>query len=237
MKTLFLIGVLLSSTMTMFAQLFDGQDDGPEPGVTVEVREVKPFNTLRVSRGINVTLVERDNNEAEIHIKNTDPEDVIIEQEDNHIHVRMKSRFNRDIAVNVYLSYQQIKEISVGSGASVYSEDLILANHLTLVAGADASINLSLEVNTLEASTSASRIKVDGTAKNIDINATTGGTFAGFVLESKNAKVRANTGANVEIWVTDKLEASAGSGASVKYRGNPGQTDGRTSLGGNIEKM
>ncbi|GAO28734.1 GIN domain-containing protein [Geofilum rubicundum] len=133
--------------------------------------------------------------------------------------------------------YQNINEISVSSGASVYSEDLLETDFLKLETGTDASIQLEIEVNKLEASASASRIDVMGSAQNMEINATTGGRFLGANLQGKVTNIRANTGASAQVWVTDELNARAGSGASIEYTGNPAKVDVHTSLGGKVNKI
>jgi hypothetical protein len=56
-------------------------------------------------------------------------------------------------------------------------------------------------------------------------------------LKTKEAYIKANTGALVQVWVTEKLDASAGSGASVEYAGTPAQKDIKQTFGGKVEKM
>lgn len=230
MKRILLIMSLLTAVFFLKAQE-NGQ------GLVIETRELSAFDQIRVSRGINVTLIEGEAPKAEIHIENADPADVLIEQKGRELTIRMRARIYRDMAVNVYLYYQEIREISAGTGGSVYSDDVIEADQLTLETGADASIQLEVEVKKLIANASASRIEVTGSANFIDVNATTGGRFLGANLKSKEGNVRTNTGASAQVWVTDKLEARAGSGARIEYAGNPPKVDARTSLGGRVEKM
>ncbi len=203
----------------------------------VETRELAPFENLKVSRGINVTLVEGLSPKAEIHIQNAPVDDVLLEQSNKDLTIRMRSLINKDVAINVYLYYQNINEITVSSGASVFSENVLETDFLKLETGTDASIQLEIEVNKLEASASASRIELMGSAELMDINATTGGRFLGANLESKDTKIRANTGASAQVWVTEKINARAGSGASVEYTGSPAKVEVHTSLGGKVEAL
>jgi hypothetical protein len=230
MKQLFLFTALILMSLPFLAQ-------EQTNGIVIQTRELAPFDQLRVSRGINVTLVEGENPKAEIHIENTDPEDVIIEQKNKVLTIRMRTRIYRDVAVNVYLTYQTIREISAGTGGSVYSEDVLEGDQLKLEAGADASIQLEVEVNKIVANASTARIELTGSADYIDVNVSTGGRFLGANLESREGNVRANTGANAQVWVTEKLEARAGSGARVEYTGDPSKLEVRTSLGGRVEVM
>jgi hypothetical protein len=205
--------------------------------VQIETRRLGDFNRVRVSRGINVTLVEDDEPSAEIHIINAEFDDVIIEQSNNELTLRMRPKVYREMAVNVYLKYQTILEISTGTGGSVFSDDIITGDELKLDAGGDSSIQLEVEVNKISATASASRIELTGTANVIDVNLNTAGRFVGDGLKSQEAKVRANTGANARVWVTNKIEASAGSGARIEYYGNPPKVEVRTSLGGRVQEV
>lgn len=207
-----------------------------EPGVEVDLRTLAPFENLRVSRGINVTLIEGEAPMAEIHIRNTLPEDVLIEQSGKDLTIRMKARIYKDVAVNVYLYYQQLREISVGTGAAVYAEALLEADFLKLETGADAAIQLEdIDVARIEANVSASRIELAGEVAELDLNASTGGRFVGHALLAESVKVRATTGANVQLQVSEKLEARSATGARIEYSGDPREVAVSTSLGGSID--
>lgn len=230
-KLLFVMAIIWMSLPLM------AQETASTGGAIVETRQLAPFENLKVSRGINVTLVEGLSPKAEIHIQNAPVDDVLFEQSNKDLTVRMRARINKDVAVNVYLYYQNINEITASSGASVYSEDVLETDFLKLETGTDASIQLEVEVKKLEASASASRIELMGSAESMDINATTGGRFLGANLESKETTIRANTGASAQVWVTEKINARAGSGASIEYTGNPAKVEVHTSLGGKVEAM
>jgi hypothetical protein len=232
MRKLFFIAAVIFISWPLMAQ-----EDESASEVVVETRQLAPFENLRITRGINVTLVEGEAPKAEIHIKNAPIDDVLLEQSNKDLTIRMRARIYKDVAVNVYLYYQNINEITVSSGASVYSDDVLETNFLKLETGTDASIQLEIEVNKLEASASASRIELMGSAQSIDLNASTGGRFLGANLESKTASIRTNTGARAQVWVTEKLDARAGSGARVEYTGNPPKVEVHTSLGGKVEKI
>ncbi len=232
MRKLFFILAILWMSLPLMAQ-----DETATAEAVVETRQLAPFENLKVSRGINVTLVEGVAPKAEIHIQNAPIDDVLLEQSNKDLTIRMRARIYKDVAVNVYLYYQNINEITASSGASVYSEDLLETDFLKLETGTDASIQLEIEVNKLEASASASRIELMGSAQSMDINATTGGRFLGANLESKVTKIRANTGASAQVWVTKNLSARAGSGASIEYTGDPAKVEVHTSLGGRIEAI
>src|SRR5690554_519926 len=143
-----------------------------EPGVEVDLRTLAPFENLRVSRGINVPLFEGEAPKAEIHILNTLPEDLLLEQSGKDLTIRLKSLIYKDVTVKVYLYCQHLREFIVGTGAAVYAEARLEADFLKLETGADAAIRLEdIDVARIEANVSASRIELAGEVAELGLNA------------------------------------------------------------------
>lgn len=202
-----------------------------------EVRQLEAFDRIRVSKGINVTLVDGEQPQAEILIENASTEDVIIEQKGRDVTIKMRTMIKKDVAVNVYLSYQDLREISTGTGGSVFCEDLVEADQLVLEAGMDGNIDLEVDAKKLMVSASAARIEVRGTADYIDVRTSTGSKYLGANLKAKEAYIKANTGSLAQVWVSEKLDATVGSGARIEYAGNPAQKEIKQTFGGKVEQM
>ncbi|GAO28735.1 hypothetical protein [Geofilum rubicundum] len=90
-KLLFIAATLLMSWPLM------AQEEENNAEVIVESRQLAPFENLKVSRGINVTLVEGDAPKAEIHIKNAPIDDVLLEQSNKDLTIRMRARIYKDV--------------------------------------------------------------------------------------------------------------------------------------------
>ena len=213
------------------------QENKEKQDVSKEVRSVNEFDKLKVTKGINVTLNKGLKPEAEINIVNTSSEDVIIENDKNELTIKMKTRIYKDVSVQVYLTYTELREIKTGSGATVDAEDVIDGNQLILDAGMDSSIDLEVDVETLEANVSAARITLEGKANTVEAKATTGGKFEAEKLKTQEAFITANTGAVGTVNVTKKLEAKAGTGGKIEYSGDPEKVETREIIGGNVTEL
>jgi len=224
MKKIVTILVLITYGVVIFGQAKEKR----------EVRSLQPFDIIKISKGINVTLQEGEKPEAEIIIVNANLDDVLITQNNNEVFVRMKTKTYKNVAVNVYVTYQKLKEIHAGTGGSLDSEDIIEAEELTLTAGMDASIELEVEVGTLNVSASVASVQVSGTADKINVNNYSGGKYFGFKLKCEEAKVKVVTGAIAQVWVTETLDAYASTGAIVEYIGDPLHVDSNVLLGGKV---
>jgi len=225
--------------LTLLVATFSFGIMAQEPAVEAnrEIRELQFFDRIKVSKGVNVTLVEGEKPQAEIYITNAETSEVIIEQKGSELIFKMRSRNYTDVALNVYLTYQKLREISAGTGGTIEAEDLVEADQLVLEAGMDAHINLEVEVQKLEVKASTSIIEISGTADFIDLRTSTRGQFKGASLKAKEAAVSANTGSTVQIWVTDKIVANVASGATLEYAGNPGIVEAKETVGGKVVKL
>ena len=226
----FLMALIL--TAPVFSQENEENQEGSK-----EVRDVKEFDKLKVTKGINVTLIKGLKPEAEINIVNTLADDVIIENEKNELIIKMKTRIYQDVSVQVYLTYTDLREIKTGSGATVDAEEPISGNLLVLDAGMDSSIELEIDVETLEANVSAARITLEGKASTVEAKATTGGKFEAEKLESHEAFITANTGGVATVNVTKQLEAKAGTGGKIEYSGDPEKVKSREIIGGTVKEL
>ena len=218
-----------------------GQQDVQETdsAVVIETRALNNFDKIIVSRGINVTLEEGVSPQAEIHIKNTTPEDVIIEQEGMTVTIKMRTKIYKDVAVNVFLTLgtNPIREINAGTGGSVYSEMELEGDQLQLEAGADASIQLEVTMKKIVVNASAASIHLTGSTNFLDVTASAAGRFDGLNLEAGQAVAKANMGSKIYLWVTQKLEAKSATGGKIGYTGSPDKVEIKTSLGGTVEEV
>ena len=96
-------------------------------------------------------------------------------------------------------------------------------------------INIKAELDALEASLSnGGRIEISGSAELQEVDANLGSKYHAYEFETENGFVKSNTNSDMVVWVKNRLEASAGSKAELKYRGKPEDVKTNTSLGGKI---
>jgi hypothetical protein len=218
--TIILLGALMAGTMAQERQ--------------EQVRKIGSFDKVKATKGINVTLIEGSTEQAEIHIENGSLNDVITELKNKELTIKMKTKIYKGVAVQVYLTYVKLREITAGSGGEINAENTIITDKLKIDAGTESVIILDVDVNALEASVSAGRIELAGEVHSQVASAKTGGKYLAYELSSEEAIIRSNTGARAEVTVTEKLNATAGSGATVNYKGDPEKIEQKVSMGGKV---
>ncbi len=230
MRTL-ILGFLLISSQWMMAQ------NTPSDSMITQTRSIGSFDKIKAGKGINVTLTEGKKESLEIRIKNGLPSDVLADLEGKTLNIRMKTQIAKGLAVSVYVTYVKLYEISAGMGSTIDGQGSITADRLVLNAGIDSYIDLEVYVKTLQASVTAGRITLEGTADSQEINSSTGGKFFGENLTSKEAFAKASTGGLIQVNATQKLNANAAAGGKVQYTGNPAKLEKQESFGGKIEEL
>ncbi len=201
-----------------------------------QIRKTGSFYKVKATKGINVTLIEGDKEQAEITIVNGLPVDVITELKNKTLTIKMKTKIYKDVAVQVYVTYVTLREIKAGSGATIDAENTITADNLLIDGGTDSEVVLDIDVNALEASISAGRMELSGSAESQVVKANTGGKYLSYDLTSAEAIAKANTGGRVEVTVTKSIKATASNGGTVNFKGNPDKIDKKTSLGGKVNQ-
>lgn len=227
---------IINTLILLFIFIIGLQAQDESKGIQKQVRNIGSFDRIKASKGVNVTLIEGSKESLEIHIRNYALSDVITELKSRQLVIKMKPRIYKDMAVQVYVTYKRIREIDAGSGSSIDAENTIYADKLKLRAGTDASIELDIDVNALEASGSASRIELSGECKVQEVKIGAGGKYLCYPLESNEAIVKSTLGSNIEITVNDRIKATAGTGGNVYYRGNPDKIEKSENTGGKVKK-
>lgn len=230
-KTKLLIVALLLININLLAQYDDGQD------YEKEIRELDDFSVITASRGINITIVKGLQPKAEIHIKNSSPENVIIEQKAEKVSIRMRPNSDKDVAVNVFLTIgmNHLTHINAGTGAKIYSEITINSDKLEIEQGSGSVVEFDINTKYVGLNCSSASTQLTGKTDFADIKASVGSNIETTQLIASEMNISANLGANVVVCVKDKITAKAYTGARIAYCGKPNKESFTQSLGGKIE--
>jgi len=125
-------------------------------------------------------------------------------------------------------------KISSSSSADLNAENLSIGN-CKVTTSSSADVIIKVTTSLVADVSSSGDITVSGQAETANVNVSSGADFAGFDFEVKEYKVRASSGGDAEINVSEKLTASASSGGDITYKGSPGNIDRSRSSGGSID--
>ena len=228
--------ILLVLVFSVNNAVFAGNSD------ETESRKVKNFNAIKVSSGVDLYISMGDKEEVKIVADDDIIDDIITKVEDNTLRIYMKKTnwFNWRSANKTRKAYVTVKELEgiyASAGSDVKSENTLEGESLEVKASSGSDIEIDVIFKNLSLdSSSGSDAKLSGKVKYFEAEASSGSDIKAQNLKSKICKVRASSGSDATINVSDELVARASSGADIRYYGNPSSKDTDESSGGDIRR-
>lgn len=223
------VGFVVSSCWTM------GPSIKGNGNVTEEVREVKNFDRIKASRGINVYITQGSPAKVLVIADNNLHEVIGTKVNGGVLEIYAEADIRRAEEKKVMVTVETLREISASTGANVYSQNQFVADDLELSATTGSNLTMEVNAQNLEADCSTgSNIILSGMAKKAELEGSTGANLKGEQLKTGHCIMRATVGANVHATVSEQLEARASTGGNIVYYGEPSSTDIENSTGGNI---
>jgi hypothetical protein len=213
---------------------------------TKQTRTVGDFSGISSATGIRVEITEGSENSVVVSASKDEFIDKMKTEVDKNgvlkIYMENKKGMGWNNRYNVklyaYVTYKSINKLMASSGSSLESKNTIKSDALSIDVSSGATIEADIQTTDCDVMmSSGSETKIKGTAINIKLDASSGSTFKGADLATEICKASVSSGAEIKIGVSKKLSASASSGGSVKYKGNPEIERKAESSGGSIRKM
>ncbi|WKD86158.1 hypothetical protein KCTC32516_01517 [Polaribacter huanghezhanensis] len=204
--------------------------------VITETRKINDaFTKVEVGQGIQLYITQ--DNDLSLVVKADENLHKLIRTEVRNgvLKITSKRNIRRAKSKKIYLSAPNINAIKATSGSDVVTENTIKAAifDVHVSSGADARIAINADTVSSSASSGAD-LRLKGTTNYFTAKATSGSSIRAYGLESKNATVKVNSGADIDVFAIESLTAKASSGGDIDYRGNPKKIDKKKSSGGSI---
>ena len=191
--------------------------------VAQETITPEDFDELFVTGNIEVMLEKGTENKVELYVDGMPYDKVSVKVQRGVLRLRtLESWMYRDEVIRVYLTYKDLNGIRANAGAIVESENLIEAEQFEVRATIGAQVELSIKANSIEGGASEGGIlELEGSAEKQDMQVSTGGQYIAFDLDVKKTYIRANTGGHADVVALEVIEASANTGGSITFKGDP----------------
>lgn len=199
-------------------------------------RKLEKFTAISVSEGIDVNLIKGNTHKAVITVNKIDLEDVLTEVSGSTLKIHLDGSNHHNTNVSIDVTFVSLERVKGSSAADITSSSVIEASNFEVKASSAADIKLELKVSSLEVNaSSAADITLSGTADSQSVDISSAADYKAFELKSKTATISASSAADARVNVSESLDASASSGGSVKYKGNPDKLRERSSSGGDVD--
>lgn len=199
------------------------------------VREIAPFDQVKISDDLKVTFKKADRENITIVANGIGYDKIVTKSSGRELKINVKTGVFKNTDVQILVEYVKIRSIDASNKADIKFEEVLTGDELSLKATGGAVINVEVDISALKASLSnGGRIEISGSADLQEVEANLGAKYNAYEFETENGYIKSNTNSDVVVWVKNKLEATAGSKAELKYRGKPEDVKSNTSLGGKI---
>lgn len=231
----FALLILATLTISCAGNMFNSVSGNRN--VKTENRKIQDnFSVVKVSAGIDLYITQ--GNEVSLVVEADENLLDIIKTEVNEngkLSIYSEKNIWKAKARKVHLTLTNIEELIATSGSDVYTENTLKATRfkVSVTSGADAKIDVDAE-NVESNATSGADLSISGVATNHTSSATSGSSIYAFGLKSKKAKVSVTSGADIDIYASESIDARATSGGDVDFKGNPTNVNKKETSGGDI---
>jgi len=207
-----------------------------------QATELGKYEQVSVSGGHQVTLLQGEDNYAEVEMLKGDRENLRVYVDGETLYVKTKKGLwnsNKTKGdVKVYYN-QPIFEINASSGSEIESADLLRSERLAINVSSGASCSVTVESDELDVDiSSGARVTASGNTGTQTVDASSGAKYDGRDMVSSYTGAETSSGAKAIVYSSKKLKASCSSGGSVVYYGDPKEIDNNSSKwsGGSVKK-
>lgn len=201
--------------------------------------ELEPFDALSVSGNIQVTLHQGSDERAVIEISGAAQKDITVKVMRGELRIHfLNSLLYKDFEVKIAVHYNVLRNVKAAAGARITATDALRGDKIELRAGSGAQIDLELAMNAVGATAAEGGVlRLSGTTGAQTTSAASGGRVEAFDLNSDRTYARAVTGGQAFVTALRAFEATAHTGGTIEYKGDPEESNVRNIITGDIRKV
>ena len=239
MKRILLGVAIFSITLSSCHDGWFGHRIRGNGNVVTETRDIKNFDAIDVSAGIDVYVKQEPSESVKVETDANIQEYIITEVKDGvlYIHPASNTSLNTTGEIKVYVSAKNFKRFEASSAADIIGESKILSDsEIFIKASSSADVQLDIKSPKLSSDiSSGASVNLTGETKDFSVEASSGSSAKCFELMSENTKVQVSSGANADVFASVNISGKASSGGSIDYKGNAASIV-ETSSGGTVSK-
>ncbi len=232
-KIFLIVAISVSYTPYTFADKVDGNSY-----VIREERQIKYFNGINVSAGIDVIITHGNEEYIKIEADENLLKYLITEVRGSTLKIFWKPNISigKYKKVVVYITCSNLYNIKASSGSNIFSKDTLEAPKINISTSSSAYVDIIVKTEKIvcKASNSAN-VNLKGNTKIFKALCCSSANIKASHLKAYNVDVKASNGADIITRVIENINALATSGGDITFYGNPKIKKINFSSGGNIK--
>lgn len=210
-----------------------------------ETKDLSNFDKIRHKGGLNyeITLKKADAAKIEIWSDEYDVKKIDISSENGTLRIEDEEGKNKSMSKNdklkIYATiyYTELSEVETRGIMNLKNEGTITSSKLRLSISGAGKMDLNLDVEKLLVSMSgASNLTFRGKATFQEMEVSGAGNIRASDLEGKEGEIQVSGVGNVNVNVSESLEAQVSGVGNIRYKGDPKRLVSKASGIGNIKK-
>jgi hypothetical protein len=237
MKNFIKTTLIIFLALGMSSCIFDGvKGDG---NVVINKRKISnDFVRIDASRGLDVYITKSRHTSLEVEADENLHELITTEVKNGTLYITATKNIWGGSTKKIHLAADFINEISVSSGAEVYSENTYSSDKMVINATSGAHAKMELKVDDLTCeSTSGAEMRLAGKATNFTVSSTSGSNINAYDLSVRSCDAHATSGSGIKVNVSDTFLGKATSGANIRFKGRPKRVDKSSNSGGSVSSV
>jgi len=199
------------------------------------VYSLKEFDKLRVWGEFKVFLVKGDSLNAKVETQGIPASDIALDVNGNTLEVKLKGKLYDRVSATVYITYRELREISVSAAAAVSLQDTLKVTNISININTSSEFDGAVLAETADLTVGqGSTLRIRGKVSSYEAKVNTGGVLTAIELIAPKTYVKVNTGASAKVYASKVLEANVSTGGSLTYTGSPEQKKIKTLVGATI---
>ena len=230
LTVLFVTTLFSSCAVDMFNRV-----NGNKNVVTEDRSTKESFTEIKVSNGLELHLYQGSKNKIIVDADENLQDIIITEVNNGVLEIYSEKSIWRAKSKKIFVTIKNLESVTATSGADVYAKETIKVDDIRVSSTSGADINISVDAITVEtSSTSGSDIEISGVSNKHISSATSGASIDAYDLHSKIVIVKVTSGADINVYASESLDAKATSGGDIDFKGNPKNVNKKSSSGGDI---
>jgi hypothetical protein len=203
-----------------------------------EERFLNSFDKLKVSSEVKLFLSKGNEDKVKIVTTGIDPTEVETIINGKTLQIALKRGIYIDVNVEIFLTYKEIREISVGSSGRVSVQNPLAGDKMVLIANTNGEIDAELFLRTVDIRVGQGAvIRLKGKIGSIDAKVSTGGILTALDIQSDSTYVRVNSAGTAKVNAIFLLDANVRTGGTLTYSGSPKSCSIKSGLGASVNVL
>ncbi|ARV07830.1 DUF2807 domain-containing protein [Polaribacter sp. SA4-10] len=227
---LFITTIFSSCAVDMFNKV-----TGNRNVISQDRKATDNFTGVKISTGLDLYISQGSKNTITVEADENLHDIIITEVENGILKIYSEKGIWKAKSRKIYVTVKTLTSLKATSGSDIYGQDIIKTAEISISATSGADIRVSIDAQSIETSaTSGAGIRISGIAVNHASSATSGSSIDAYELKSRNAIAKATSGADINIYASERLEAKATSGGDIDFMGNPKEINKKSNSGGSV---